>query len=119
MTNFVSWVEIPTENFSRAVSFYKSVFNTDLEVNDFGNEKMACFPNGEGAIIYSPNYKPGDSGILVSFKAEKGIDGTIESIIENNGKIIQPKTKIEAEGKGYFAVFIDSEGNKAGIYGDN
>jgi predicted enzyme related to lactoylglutathione lyase len=29
-----------------------------------------------------------------------------------------PKTKIEVEGKGYFALFIDCEGNKEGLYGN-
>ena len=36
--------------------------------------------------------------------------------IEQGGKIIIPKTKIEAENKGYFAVLEDSEGNHVGIY---
>jgi uncharacterized protein len=35
-----------------------------------------------------------------------------------SGKIHTPKTKIEAEGKGFFAIIIDSEGNKIGFYTD-
>jgi len=31
------------------------------------------------------------------------------TIEKNGGKIIRPKTKIEAEGRGYFSLFIDSE----------
>ncbi len=118
MSKLVSWVEIPTEDFARAVSFYKSVLDTDLEVLDFGKEKMACFPNGEGAVTYAQDFKPGKNGLLVSFNAGDDIDGTIERIKENGGSIVIPKTKIEAENKGYFAVFIDCEGNKAGLYGN-
>ena len=32
---------------------------------------------------------------------------------------ITGKTKIEAEGRGYFAIFIDCEGNKVGLYGED
>lgn len=117
MTNLISWVEIPSENFERAVNFYKAVLKIDLKALDFGEEKMACFPNGEGAISFAPNFKPSKDGVLVSLNTGKDLEATIERIKENGGEIIQPKTKIEAEGRDYFAIFIDSEGNKLGLYG--
>lgn len=118
MTKLISWVEIPTTDFERAVRFYSSVLKIDLQVIDCGLEKMACFPDNEGAISYAPDFKPGKDGTLVSFNLGKDLEGAIIRIKENKGTIIQPKTKIEAEGRGYFAIFIDSEGNKVGIYGD-
>jgi len=118
MKKFISWVEIPAENFERATVFYKNVFNIALEVNDFGEEKMACFPNGEGAISFAPGFKPSKNGTLVSLNAENDIDNTILRIEQNGGTILTSKTKIQAEGRGYFAIFIDSEGNKIGLYGD-
>jgi predicted enzyme related to lactoylglutathione lyase len=117
MTNLISWVEIPSENFERAVKFYQTVLKIELEVIDCGQEKMACFPNGEGAISLAPNFKPSKDGVLVSLNTGKDLEATIERIKENGGEIIQPKTKIEAEGRDYFAIFIDSEGNKLGLYG--
>jgi predicted enzyme related to lactoylglutathione lyase len=118
MTNLISWVEIPATDFERAVNFYSSVLKTDLQTIDCGDEKMACFPGGEGAVSFAPGFKPGKDGLLVSFNAEKDIEGAIERIEENGGTIVQQKTKIEAEGRGYFALFIDSEGNRVGLYGD-
>lgn len=118
MTNLISWVEIPATDFERAVTFYSSVLKTDLQTIDCGDEKMACFPGGEGAVSFAPGFKPGNDGLLVSFNAEKDIEGAIERIEENGGTIVQQKTKIEAEGRGYFALFIDSEGNRVGLYGD-
>lgn len=118
MTKLISWVEIPTTDFERAVNFYSSVLKTDLEVIDCGQEKMACFPGGEGAISFAPGFKPGKDGVLVSINVEKDLKGAIERIKEKKGTIVQPKTKIEAEGRGYFALFIDCEGNKVGLYGD-
>jgi uncharacterized protein len=118
MKKLISWVEIPAADFERAVGFYKSVLNIDLQIIEGSEEKMACFPNGEGAISFAPNFKPGKDGALVSFNTEKDLNGTIERMKKNGGTIVQPKTKIEAEGMGYFAVFIDSEGNKVGLYGE-
>jgi len=45
------------------------------------------------------------------------METTMSAIEKNGGKIIRPKTKIEAEGRGYFALFIDSERNREGIFG--
>ena len=118
MKKLISWVEIPTNEFDRAVNFYNKVLNTELDAHDFGTEKMAFFPTGEGAVIYEPNYKPSEHGVIVSLQVDDSIDRTIERIIANGGKIIRTKTKIEAEGRGFFAVFLDSEGNKLGLYED-
>ncbi len=118
MTKLISWVEIPATDFERAVKFYSSVLNIELQVADYGHEKMACFPNGEGAISQAPDFNPSKDGTLVSFNTGKDLDGTIERIKKNNGTMVRPKTKIEVENLGYFALFIDSEGNKVGLYGD-
>ncbi len=118
MTKLISWVEIPTTDFERAVKFYRSVLKIDLQVLDCGREKMACFPNGEGAICFAPDFKPSPYGTLVSFNVEKDLEGAIARVKKNRGTIVQTKTKIEAEGRGYFALFIDCEGNKVGLYGD-
>lgn len=118
MKKLISWVEIPANDFERAVEFYRSVLDIEMQVFDSEEEKMACFPNGEGAISYAPSFEPGKNGVLVSFNAENDLDSAIDRVKENGGTIVHPKTKIEAEGRGYFAVFIDCEGNKVGLYGD-
>jgi uncharacterized protein len=114
----ISWVEIPAADFKRAVNFYSKVLNTEFNILDCEGEKMACFPTGEGAISYSKGFNPSKDGVLVSFNTEDDLEGTIERITQNGGSIHTPKTKIEAEGRGYFALFIDSEGNKVGLYGN-
>ena len=119
MKKLVRWVEIPATDFKRAVTFYNRVFNLNLEPLDFGSEKMACLPNDEGAISLSPGFKPSENGVLVSLETGKELDETILRIQAAGGKIIKPKTKIDAEGRGYFALFIDSEGNRLGLYGNN
>lgn len=118
MEKLISWVEIPTTDFDRAVDFYNSILDIDLQKIDCGQEKMACFPNGEGAISFAPKFKPSKDGVLVSLNTGDNLDKVIEKIIKRGGQIIHPKTKIEAENRGYFSVFIDCEGNKIGLYGN-
>lgn len=118
MEKLISWVEIPATDFKRAVKFYNSVLEIVLEEFDCGNEKMACFPSGEGAVSYAPGFNPSKEGVLVSLNTGPNLDNTMLRIEENGGKIIQAKTKIQAEGRGFFSLFIDSEGNKVGLYGD-
>ena len=117
-SKLISWVEIPAADFERAVKFYNKLLNIELNVLDFGTEKMACFPNDEGAISFAPGFNPSKDGVLVSLNMEDRLDQALGMIEKNGGTIAQPKTKIEAEGRGYFALFIDSEGNKVGLYGN-
>ena len=117
MNKLIAWVEIPTADFERAVKFYSSVFKLELTPIDCGkDEKMACFPTGEGAIVSSPHAKPSENGAIVSFTVPDSIEAAILRIEQGNGKVIIPKTKIEAEGMGYFALCTDSENNKIGLY---
>ena len=114
----ISWVEIPAVDFERAVKFYNAFLDVDLKVVSFGEERMACFPNDEGAISFAPDFNPSKDGVLISLNMADGLNKAIEIIKKNGGVLVQPKTKIEAEGRGSFALFIDSEGNRVGLYGD-
>lgn len=119
MEKLVTWVDIPAADFKRAVKFYKAVLGVELTEFECGTEKMACFPSGDGSIAYAPDFNPSKDGTLVSLNTGNDLDGAIRRVVENGGKVVQPKTKIEVEWRGYFALFIDSEGNKVGLYGDN
>ncbi|MFW6227143.1 MAG: VOC family protein [Bacteroidota bacterium] len=118
MKKLISWVEIPATDFERAVKFYSTVFNLSLSPVDFGEEKMACLPGDEGAIFAAPGFKPSEQGVLVSFNAGRELDATLGRITGAGGTVLKQKTKIEAEGRGYFALFSDSEGNRLGLYGE-
>ena len=116
MRKLISWVEIPATDIERAAKFYRKVLNLEIQVMDFGKEKMACFPNGEGAISQAPDFNPSKNGVLVSFNTEIGLNAVLKIVTENGGVIVQAKTKIEVEGRGYFALIVDTEGNKVGLY---
>lgn len=121
MKNLVAFFEIPATDFSRAVKFYETVLNCKLSVMECSTEKMAFFPEESGkcpgAVSFAPDFKPSKDGVLISLSVGN-MEEAIFCIEENGGKIITPKTKIEAEGMGYFSVFIDVEGNRVGLYSD-
>lgn len=118
MRKLVTWVDIPAVDFDRAVSFYNNLLQVKLEVFDCGEEKTACFPGGEGAVSKAPNFNPSENGPIINLNCGDDLDGALERVIGMGGKIVHPKTKIEVEGRGWFALFIDSEGNRLGLYGD-
>lgn len=122
MKNPVKFIEIPAADFDRAVKFYETVLGIKLTVcDDCETEKMAFFgdfstePNM--AISWAAGFIPSGNGVLVSLNVGS-IDAALECINTNGGKTVRPKTKIQAEGMGYFAQFSDSEGNTLGLYAE-
>jgi uncharacterized protein len=121
MKELINWFEIPANDIERAVNFYANVLEIELSLMDYGSEKMACFPDGyniSGAISQHKDFKPSPDGVMITFYAGEKMHGFLERVQKNGGRIIIPKTKIEAENRGYFATFSDSEGNSVGVYSD-
>lgn len=121
MKNLVAFFEIPASDFGRAVKFYETVLGCKLNVMDFQTEKMAFFPeeNGHcpGAVSWTKDFNPSREGVLVSLSVEN-MEAALADIEKCGGKVTRRKTKIEAEDMGYFALFVDSEGNRVGLYSD-
>ena len=116
--DFVSWFEIPAVNFQQAVDFYNHIFRIDMEKNFNGNYAMAFFPTDDGvagAVVAGPGSTPGDSGPLLYLSAGKDLNLVLEKVEEAGGRIVMSKTLISKEA-GYFAIFIDSEGNKLALH---
>lgn len=125
MKKLIAFFEIPVTDFYRAIDFYETVLNVKLPVYECGQEKMACFNEGDetvGAISQSsdllPDFTPSEKGVLIHFNTED-IAATLQRVVQKGGKVVIPRKKIEAECGGYFAVIADTEGNRIGIYADN
>lgn len=121
MKKLISFFEVPATDFKRAVRFYENVLCIQLSTSECEDEKMAFFPEEDGcvtgAISYSKDFFPSKDGVLIHLNVDN-MEETILRIEENGGKIVREKTKIEAEGMGYFALFTDCEGNRLGLYSD-
>jgi uncharacterized protein len=121
--NVIGWVEVPVENMERAIQFYETVFEFKIERHEMGSIDMGWFPwiedgQGSGGSLVSSgdHYKPSTDGVLIYFTTHSGdLSNELARIEPAGGKVLQPKTLI-AEGYGYYALFIDSEGNRAALH---
>ena len=117
----LKFFEIPAADFKRAIEFYELIFQVKFKTFESKTEKMAFFPdecNIMGSISYSKDFSPSNQGVLITFEATKDLNTVLDKIKTSGGKIVKPKTKIEAENMGYFALFLDSEGNRIGLYSE-
>ena len=112
MKKLVSFFEIPTADFGRAVKFYETVLNLELSVMECESDEDGLAP---GAISWAADFLPAKNGVLVHLNVDD-MDATLALIKANGGSIVREKTKIESEDRGYFAMFSDSEGNTLGLY---
>jgi len=121
--NAIGWVEVPVSDMTRAISFYNTVFDWDLQVMDLGELKMAWFPweqggpGSSGSLVKNTSYTPGIQGALVYFSCE---DVSVQaSRVENaGGKLLRGKTQISPE-HGFMALAMDTEGNRIAFHSQN
>lgn len=119
MNNLISIVEIPTNDFSRALNFYETILGIKIAEMEMDGNKMGILPNEEGTInvvlINGKDYKPTSDGSVLYLNAGDDLQIILDKVAEIGGQIIVPKTQISPE-MGYFAMFIDCEGNKLGLH---
>ncbi len=118
LKDYVSWFEIPAYDLHRAAAFYNTIYNMQMEVVHNGDFTMAYFPADKGiggALIQGPGCYPNESGVLLYLNAGDDLDSILGRIELAGGRIIMPKTLIAAQA-GFFALFIDSEGNRLALH---
>lgn len=116
--NYISWFEIPASSFERAVNFYNSIFDIELETNEMNGYFMAYFPykNGVGgAIICGEGSIPSEKGPLIYLNGGSDLNQVLQKVENAGGRVLMEKTMIN-EDAGYFALFIDTEGNKLALH---
>lgn len=119
MANAINWFEIPATNFSRAKAFYSSIFDAELAVQKMMNDQMAFLPAEEGgvggAIIQGEGYIPSAEGTIPYLNGGSDLNTILERVADAGGNVVLPKTQISEE-IGYFAFFMDTEGNKIALH---
>lgn len=119
MKNPVSYFEIPVTDLDRAVEFYESVFEVQLERATIDGYDMALFPSASdaagasGALAKGDVYVPSKEGAVLYFSVDD-IDSIIERAIARNGKLLYPKKSIGV--LGFVAEIEDSEGNRIALH---
>ena len=89
MKTFVAFFEIPAINMERAVQFYGTVFGEKLEIVEYGE-------------FYTEN-----------------MDESLAMVRKAGGKIATEPCETCEGSKDYFAYFLDTEGNRIGLFTRN
>ena len=122
MKSYVSLFEIPANEISRAVSFYEGIFDIKIETMEMPGMQMGILPyEGQlvpGVIIKAEGYKPSADGVTIYLNGGDDLQVILDKIEQEGGTVLTPKTP-HADGNGYFALFLDSEGNKMGLNSPN
>ena len=106
LKDFVSWFEIPAINFDQAVAFYNHIYGIEMETTSMNEHAMAFFPaegGVGGAVVSGPGSVPHESGPLVYLTGGKDLNEVLNKVPE----------------AGYFAIFIDCEGNKLALHSNS
>ncbi len=126
-TNVLTWFEIPVLDIQRAKKFYETILDIQMVIRSDNNNEAAFFPydpniiqatSGRitGVLSKSENNSPSSTGTLVYINASPSIQEVLDKVEQAGGKIIVPKTKMNA---GFIAVIKDSEGNRVGLHAEN
>lgn len=122
MKSYISIFEIPATEISRAVDFYQAIMDIKIEKMDMPEMQMGIWPyDGQmvtGVIIKAEGYKPSADGVTIYLNGGDNLQVILDKVEKNGGKVITPK-RSHADGNGFFAIFLDSEGNKIGLNSPN
>ena len=119
MNTPICWFEIPTTDLDRATTFYEAAFAITLRRDSCGGHPMALFPYAEpnpgGALVAMPEMAPRDNGTLIYLNGGDDLSVVLKRVPAAGGKVVMEKTCIGEE-IGHIALFIDSEGNRVGLF---
>lgn len=119
MNSYVAIFEIPATDISRATTFYQNVLGINVQEYEFPGMQMGLFPTENqmnvGVLLKAEDYVPASNGITLYFNAGNDLQITLDKVEPNGGQVISPKTP-HADGVGFFALFIDTEGNRIGLH---
>ena len=119
MNNQINWFEIPVNNLDRAKNFYTTILSCNFQEIDSDDAKMAVFQGNmdrygaTGCLVEYSDVRPSVNGTVIYFSCED-VDKTLNLVERSGGKVLIPKTDIGEYG--YFAHFIDSEGNRVALH---
>lgn len=115
----LSWFEIPVTDFARAKSFYEALLGRPVHVMDMGPTKMGMLGEDPsvigGAIVQGEGAVPSAQGTMVYLNGGADLAPMLARVPGAGGTIAIPKTDI-GSGFGFFAHFIDTEGNRVGLH---
>lgn len=115
----VTWFEIPSANLDRATRFYETVLGIKLKPDAMGATKFSIFPveKGQptGCVMQAEGYRPSADSTTVYLNLSDDLSKPLGKVEKAGGKVLQGKTALP-EDMGFYAQFLDSEGNRVGFF---
>ena len=122
MNSHIAIFEIPATDISRAISFYETILGIHIEKMEMPGMKMGILPYENqmvtGVIMKGEGFQPSADGVTVYLNGGDNLQEILNKVESNGGRILVPKTA-HADESGFFALFLDSEGNKMGLHSPN
>jgi predicted enzyme related to lactoylglutathione lyase len=119
MANALNWFEIPVTDFARAKAFYEKVLGIAIDPMEMGPITMGMLSTDQnaigGAIVHGDGGSPSRTGTLVYLNGGDDLTPMLARAKAAGGTVEVPKTEIGND-FGFFAHFIDTEGNKVGLH---
>ena len=115
----LNWFEIPVTDFDRARTFYETILGRAVHPMVMGPITMGMLASDPsvvgGALVHGPGTAPSKEGTIVYLNGGDDLQEMLNRVQSAGGVIDVPKTEI-GNGYGFFAYFIDTEGNKVGLH---
>ena len=122
MKSYLSIFEIPATDISRAITFYQDILDIQIEKVAMPGMEMGVLPYEDqmvtGIIVKSEDYQPSVKGVTIYLDGGDNLQTILDKVENQGGKVLVPKSPL-ADESGYFALFLDSEGNKIGLHSPN
>ena len=111
MPHNICHFEVPADNVERAKKFYQDLFGWKIEPAEGGYNLITVGepgPNGGMMARQAPG-----QGVTV-YIAVESVDDYSKKVQSLGGTVVMPKTPVPT--MGYFAVFLDTEGNSMALW---
>jgi predicted enzyme related to lactoylglutathione lyase len=106
--------EVPADDVERARKFYQDLFGWKIESAEGGYNLITVGePGPDGGMM--ARQAPGQ-GVTV-YMAVESVDDYSKKVQSLGGTVVMPKTAVPT--MGYFAVFLDTEGNTMALWEEN
>ncbi|MBX9927690.1 MAG: VOC family protein [Gemmatimonadaceae bacterium] len=119
MANALNWFEIPVTDFARARDFYATILGVPIESIVMGPTTMGMLSTDPsavgGAIVHGDGGVPSRSGTIVYLNGGDDLAPILARVQPAGGSVVVPKTEIGND-FGFFAHFVDTEGNRVGVH---
>ncbi|MEZ8824590.1 VOC family protein [Vibrio amylolyticus] len=122
MNSYISIFEIPALDISRAINFYQAILGINIEKMEMPGMEMGIFPYENqpvtGVILKEEGFQPSSNGVTIYLNGGDNLQNVLDEVVKHRGEIVIPKTA-HADDSGFFAIFLDSEGNRIGLHSPN